>query len=65
MKLVVQTSTTDGLTLDAAVVLGLHLLRRMKSRANWDRHFVRRPETSVWSSDGKFQGRQVTITSTT
>ena len=40
MKPTVQTSTTDGLTLDAAVVLGLHLLRRMKSRANWDTHFV-------------------------
>ena len=33
MKQAVQTSTTDGLMLDATVVLGLYLLRRMKSRA--------------------------------
>jgi hypothetical protein len=42
MKPEVQTSTTDGLTLDAVVVLGLHLFRRMKSQADWDTHFVRR-----------------------
>ena len=43
MKPGVQTSTTDGLMLDVVVVLGLNLLRRMKSRADWDTHFVRRP----------------------
>jgi hypothetical protein len=34
MKSVVHTSTTDGLMLDAAVVLGFYLLRRMKRRAD-------------------------------
>ena len=43
MKPTIQTYITDGLTLDAAVVLGLHLLRRMKSQADWDTHFVRQP----------------------
>jgi hypothetical protein len=43
MKLVVQTYTTDGLTIHAVVVLGLHFLRRMKSQDDWDTHFVRQP----------------------
>jgi hypothetical protein len=34
---------SDRLTIDAAVVLRLHFLRHMKSRANWDTHFARRP----------------------
>jgi hypothetical protein len=43
MKLAIQTSSTDGLTLDVAVVLGLHLLHRWKSRADWDMHYVCQP----------------------
>jgi hypothetical protein len=39
----VQISTIDGLTIDATVVLGLHFLRCMKSQADWDTHFARRP----------------------
>ena len=72
MKPTVQTSTTDGLMIDAAVVLGLHFLHCMKSQADWDMHFGRWSKTSIWSTDGKnlalvlnalnFQGRQITIT---
>jgi hypothetical protein len=43
MKPVVETSPTDGLTIDAAVVLGLHFLRRMKSQADWDMPFGQQP----------------------
>ena len=39
MKPAIETSTTDGLKIDATVVLGLHFLRHMKSRANWDTRF--------------------------
>jgi hypothetical protein len=49
----VETATTDGLTVDVAVVLGLHFLRRMKSQADWDTRFGERSETSVWSTGGK------------
>jgi len=41
MKSAIQTSTTDELTIDAVVVLGLHFLYRKKSRADWDTHFAR------------------------
>jgi hypothetical protein len=44
----VQTATTDGLMVDAALVLP-----RMKSWADWDTHFARRSEISVWSTGGK------------
>jgi hypothetical protein len=43
LKLAVQTSTTDGLMIDAVVVLGLHFLHRMKSQADWDTHFAYQP----------------------
>ena len=54
MKLAIQTSTTDGLTIDVAVVLGLHFLYCMKSRADWDTHFARWPYGSVCLTGGKF-----------
>jgi hypothetical protein len=31
VRMIVQTSTSDGLMIDVVVVLGLHLLHRMKS----------------------------------
>jgi hypothetical protein len=43
MKLTIETTTTDGLMIDAAVVLGLHFLHRLKSQADWDMPFGRRP----------------------